>query len=81
MLLFGSLTVGRIADVQFRRYKAKHDGKAPPPEKRLDLQIYGYLLGAAGKVMFGWFVLKHYHPAAILVASAVCTLLSPFHPL
>jgi hypothetical protein len=60
--------------VQFRRYKAKNDGKAPPPEKRLDIQIYGYALGVVGKTLFGWFVLKHYHPATILTASAICTL-------
>ncbi|KAI1361225.1 major facilitator superfamily domain-containing protein [Xylaria arbuscula] len=70
-LLVSSLLVGRLSDMRYRRYKAKHDGKAPAPEKRIDMQIWGYLFGAAGKAMFGWFVFKSYHPVAPLAASAV----------
>jgi hypothetical protein len=73
-LLLASLLIGRVSDMQYRRYKAKHDGKAPVPEKRLNIQVYGYVLAAAGKVMFGWFAYKHYHPSAGLIASAVGTL-------
>ncbi|KAI1353922.1 major facilitator superfamily domain-containing protein [Xylaria sp. FL0043] len=70
-LLISSLCVGRVSDMMYRRYKAKHDGRSPPPERRIDIQLWGYLLGAAGKVMFGWFVYKTYHPVAGLAASAV----------
>ncbi|KAI1197630.1 major facilitator superfamily domain-containing protein [Nemania serpens] len=70
-LLLSSLLVGRLSDMIYRRFKARHDGQAPPPEKRIDMQIWGYLLGAAGKAMFGWFVFKAYHPIAALVASAI----------
>ena len=59
--------------MQYRRFKAKHDGQAPPPERRLEIQVYGYAITAAGKVMFGWFAYKHYHPSAGLVASAIGT--------
>ncbi|KAI1740159.1 major facilitator superfamily domain-containing protein [Xylaria scruposa] len=70
-LLISSLLVGRLSDLMYRRFKAQHDGKAPPPEKRIDMQIWGYLIGAAGKAMFGWFVYKRYHPVAGLAASAI----------
>jgi hypothetical protein len=50
----------------------KHNGELPPPEKRLDAQVLAYVTSAAGKIMFGWFVMKHYHPGAGLVAAAVC---------
>ena len=73
-LLASSLLVGRLSDMMYRRYKTKHDGKAPAPEKRIDMQIWGYLFGAAGKAMFGWFVFKSYHPVAPLAASAVAAI-------
>ncbi|KAI8625967.1 major facilitator superfamily domain-containing protein [Xylariaceae sp. FL1651] len=73
-LLISSLLVGRLSDMTYRRFKAQNDGRSPPPEKRIDMQIWGYLLGAAGKVMFGWFVYKSYHPVAALVASAVASI-------
>ncbi|KAI0411736.1 major facilitator superfamily domain-containing protein [Xylaria grammica] len=70
-LLVSSLLVGRLSDWTYRRFKAKHNGQSPPPEQRINMQIWGYLLGAAGKAMFGWFVYKSYHPVAPLAASAV----------
>ncbi|EAT77918.1 hypothetical protein SNOG_14726 [Parastagonospora nodorum SN15] len=66
-----SFAVGRLGDVVYRRYKIKHNVDSPPPERRLDVQVYGYAVSAAGKMMFGWFVLKHFHPAAGLMASAI----------
>ncbi|KAI0444277.1 major facilitator superfamily domain-containing protein [Xylaria telfairii] len=72
-LLASSLLVGRLSDLTYRRFKAKNDGRAPPPEKRIDMQIWGYLFGAAGKAMFGWFVYKHLHPVAGLAASAIAS--------
>jgi hypothetical protein len=70
-LTFASFAVGRIGDVVYKRYKTKHNGENPPPERRLDIQVYAYATTAAGKIMFGWFVLKHFHPAAGLVAAAL----------
>jgi MFS family permease len=71
-LLCSSLLVGQLSDLRYRRFKARHpDGEAPPPERCIDMQIWGYLLAAAGKVMFGWFVLHHFHPVAGLAASAI----------
>jgi hypothetical protein len=70
-LTITSFAVGRFGDVVYRRYKTKHNGESPPPERRLDVQLYGYAVSAAGKVMFGWFVLKHFHPAAGLMAAAI----------
>jgi len=71
-ILIASYSIGRIPDIMYRRYKAKHNGGLPPPEKRLDMQVYAYVVMAAGKIMFGWFVAKHYHPAVGLVAAAIC---------
>jgi hypothetical protein len=70
-LTVASFAVGRAGDVIYRRYKAKHNGENPPPERRLDLQMYAFAITAVGKLLFGWFVLKKFHPAATLVASAL----------
>jgi hypothetical protein len=70
-LTIASFAVGRVGDVVYRRYKTKHNGENPPPERRLDIQMYAYFMTAAGKIMFGWFVSKSFHPAAGLVASAL----------
>ncbi|KAF2108935.1 major facilitator superfamily domain-containing protein [Lophiotrema nucula] len=67
-LLLASFAIGRFSDFQYRRYKAKHEGKAPAPEWRVEMQLYAYIITAAGKAMFGWFILRHYHPVAVLVA-------------
>ncbi|KAI0465979.1 major facilitator superfamily domain-containing protein [Xylaria cf. heliscus] len=72
-LLLSSLLVGRLSDMTYRRFKAQHDGRSPPPEKRIDMQIWGYLFGAAGKAMFGWFIYKKLHPVAGLAASAIAS--------
>lgn len=66
-----SFAIGRLGDIMYRRYKAKHSGENPPPERRLDTQMYAYCMAAAGKAMFGWFVAKQYHPAAGLGAAAL----------
>jgi hypothetical protein len=70
-LTFASFAVGRVGDIIYQRYKTKHNGENPPPERRLDIQVYAYALTALGKVMFGWFVSNHFHPAAGLVAAAL----------
>lgn len=76
VLLFSSLFVGRLSDLQYRRYKTRHNGKPPPPERRLDVQMFAYGVAIAGKLMFGWFTERKYHPAAGLAASG----LSKSHP-
>lgn len=80
VLTIASFGIGRVADVVYRRYKAKHNGKAPPPEKRLEMQVYAYVITALGKAMFGWFVAKHYHASAGLVAAAICKFISQRDP-
>lgn len=70
-LTIASFAVGRVGDVLYRRYKTKHNGENPPAERRLDVQMYAYFITAAGKIMFGWFVSRSFHPAAGLVASAL----------
>jgi hypothetical protein len=70
-LTIASFAVGRVGDIIYQRYKTKHNGENPPPERRLDIQVYAYALTAVGKIMFGWFVSKQFHPAAGLLAAAL----------
>ncbi|KAH6603633.1 hypothetical protein Trco_008408 [Trichoderma cornu-damae] len=68
-MVVGSLTGGRLNDWRRARFvKASPDGSVDP-ENRLVDQIWGVVVCAAGTVMFGWFVDKAIHPAAVLVAT------------
>lgn len=71
-MTIASFAIGRLGDFMYKRFQSKHDGKAPPPEKRLDLQVYAYVIAAVGKTLYGWIVVKHYHPAAGLAAATIC---------
>ncbi|KAI1330238.1 major facilitator superfamily domain-containing protein [Xylariaceae sp. FL0255] len=70
-LLLSTLLIGRLSDFLYRRYKSQHEDRAPPPERRIDIQLWGYLLGAAGKALFGWLAYKGFHPAGPLAASGL----------
>ncbi|PSN66443.1 MFS general substrate transporter [Corynespora cassiicola Philippines] len=70
-LLVASVTIGRLSDMLYRRAKAKRPDTTPVPEKRLDLQVWGLLVSAAGRALFGWSIKQNYHPAVGLVASAI----------
>ncbi|KAH8708506.1 major facilitator superfamily domain-containing protein [Phaeosphaeriaceae sp. PMI808] len=70
-LAVASFATGRISDTLYKKYKARHNGDVPPPEKRLDVQAYAYLVAATGKALFGWFVFKNFHPAYALVAASI----------
>ena len=68
-MIIGSLCGGRFSDWRHARtLKASSDGTATP-ENRLTNQIWGVLMCAAGCLMYGWFVEKAIHPAAVLVAT------------
>jgi MFS family permease len=78
-IIVGSLLGGRYSD--WRRKRAVQalqnsnsaiEGAAKTevePENRLADQIYGVILCAAGTIMYGWFVDRAIHPAAVLVAT------------
>ncbi|KAL3430168.1 major facilitator superfamily domain-containing protein [Aspergillus tetrazonus] len=70
-LFIASLLTGRFSDWhRARLVKATPDIKIKP-ETRLPIQIVGFVISAAGKVMFGWFTQDKLHPVAGLVASAL----------
>ncbi|KAL4981603.1 major facilitator superfamily domain-containing protein [Aspergillus falconensis] len=70
-LFIASLLTGRFSDWhRARLVKANPDAKVKP-ETRLPIQIVGFVISAAGKVMYGWFTQHKLHPVAGLFASAL----------
>ncbi|KAE8325969.1 major facilitator superfamily domain-containing protein [Aspergillus sergii] len=68
-MVVGSIAGGRWSDwCRARMAKALGEDKVTP-EARLRDQIGGILLCAAGLAMFGWFVDRAIHPAAVLVST------------
>jgi MFS family permease len=54
-LFIASIVVGRLSDRMRQKAKANSkDGKVHP-ERRMAIQIPGFAMAAAGKIMFGWF--------------------------
>lgn len=68
-LVIGSICGGHFSDWR-RAYAVNRAGEDNvPPEKRLVDQIWGVILCGSGTVMFGWFVDKSIHPAAVLIST------------
>lgn len=68
-LIIGSLVGGRANDAR-RKHLVKSSSKDEiPPETRLIDQIWGVILCASGTLMYGWFIEREYHPAAVLVST------------
>ncbi|KAM4063506.1 major facilitator superfamily protein [Hirsutella rhossiliensis] len=68
-LVIGSVIGGRANDWRRARLvKARGDEKVEPETRLID-QIWGVILCAAGTIMYGWFVDRAIHPAAVLVAT------------
>lgn len=70
-LMIGSLIGGRLSDWRRKRLVAASPGSKVEPETRLVDQIWGVLLCVAGTAMFGWFIHKSLHVAAVLVATSL----------
>lgn len=70
-LFLASLATGRFSDWHRARLTAKSPDKKIKPETRLPIQIVGFIISAAGKVMYGWFTRYKLHPVAGLSASAL----------
>ncbi|PHH79997.1 hypothetical protein CDD82_2043 [Ophiocordyceps australis] len=68
-LIVGSIIGGRANDWRRARMIKATEIEHPEPETRLVDQIWGVLLCCAGTLMYGWFVDKAIHPAAVLVAT------------
>ncbi|RYO83144.1 hypothetical protein DL766_004658 [Monosporascus sp. MC13-8B] len=68
-IVAGSLLAGRFSDWRrARAAKVSADGHVAP-ESRLVDQTWGTIACAAGSIMYGWFVDRSIHPAALLVAT------------
>ncbi|KAK4628330.1 Multidrug transporter DTR1 [Fulvia fulva] len=70
-LIVGSLVGGRVNDWRRRVMHAKSGDAEVAPESRLVDQIWGVVLCAGGTLMYGWFVDRRIHPAAVLVATFI----------
>jgi hypothetical protein len=68
-MVMGSLIGGRFSDRRRARLVSSAGEKNVGPESRLVDQIWGVFLCVAGLVMFGWFVDKSIHPAAVLIST------------
>lgn len=69
-----SIFVGRISDYMRKKAIANSaDGKVAP-ERRIAMQIPGFIIAAAGKLMFGWFTQNRVHPAAALFGAALAAM-------
>ncbi|PHH61482.1 hypothetical protein CDD81_329 [Ophiocordyceps australis] len=68
-MIVGSIIGGRANDWRRARLLKASDAEHAEPETRLVDQIWGVLLCCAGTLMYGWFVDKAIHPAAVLVAT------------
>jgi MFS family permease len=61
-MFIASIIVGRLSDWMRQKAKASSkDGKIHP-ERRMAIQVPGFAIAAAGKIMFGWFA-HHKAPA------------------
>ncbi|EEP75702.1 conserved hypothetical protein [Uncinocarpus reesii 1704] len=74
-LLIASVLTGRLSD--YRRAKALKAAQQAAgsgsvlPEQRISLQIFGFIISGAGKVLYGWFTAHEIHPSAGLVGSGI----------
>ena len=69
-----SIIVGRLSDYMRKKAIANSpDGKVAP-ERRIAIQVPGFIIAGMGKVLFGWFV-AHKAPAALpMLASAMAAI-------
>ncbi|KAJ5280945.1 MFS transporter [Penicillium angulare] len=68
-MVIGSISGGHFSDWRRKQTVRAVGEENVHPESRLNDQIWGLLLAAAGLVMFGFFVEYAIHPAATLIAT------------
>jgi MFS family permease len=73
-LFVTSIAVGRLSDFIRKRQIAKSSDGKITPERRIAMQIGGFVIGAVGKLMYGWLVQNHSHPAGVLAGSALAAI-------
>lgn len=73
-MFIASIFVGRLSDYMRKKAIANSpDGKVAP-ERRIIIQIPGFIIAATGKIMFGWFTYHHAHPALGLFSAALASI-------
>lgn len=68
-MVVGSIAGGRLSDWRRARMVKRLGEDNVAPEDRLRDQIGGILFCVGGLAMFGWFVDREIHPAAVLVST------------
>ncbi|KAF2195186.1 MFS general substrate transporter [Zopfia rhizophila CBS 207.26] len=73
-LFLASILIGRLSDfLRARAAKNSPDGNVAP-ERRIPIQIVGFIIAAGGKLMYGWFTKYHVHPASGLFGAALASI-------
>ncbi|KAM3505371.1 hypothetical protein MY11210_008004 [Beauveria gryllotalpidicola] len=70
-LVVGNLLGGQFNDWRRARRVAASLGAEVEPERRLEDQIWGVLICVAGTAMFGWFIDRSIHVAAVIIATSL----------
>jgi MFS family permease len=73
-MFLASIVVGRLSDYMRKKAIAKSSNGKVAPERRIAIQIFGFIIAAAGKIMFGWFAHSRFHPAAVLFCTALAAI-------
>jgi multidrug resistance protein len=73
-MFIASIIVGRLSDWMRQKAKASSkDGKIHP-ERRMSIQVPGFAIAAAGKIMFGWFAQNKQPAWMSLVSTAIAAI-------
>ena len=73
-MFIASIVVGRLSDWMRQKAKANSkDGKVHP-ERRMAIQVPGFAMAAAGKMMFGWFAKSQAPAWMALVGTALAAI-------
>lgn len=66
-----SFIIGRVSDMlRARGIKKSPDGKYAP-EKRIPIQLLGFGIAGAGKLLYGWCIHNKVSPALVLLGAAL----------
>ncbi len=73
-MFVSSIVVGRLSDYMRKKAIANSpDGKIAP-ERRIAIQIPGFIIAGTGKVLFGWFVSTKAHVIFPMISSAMAAI-------
>lgn len=70
-MFIASIVVGKLSDRMRQKAKANSKDGKTHPERRMAMQIPGFAMAAAGKLMFGWFAYKQAPAWMTLIGTAL----------